>query len=92
MSLGDIFPYFTGAGGAIFALLLGWALLLGGKIMTGRSHREVCAGKDALVADKDRQITALTLALSRERERADTMILTAHVTREVMEGVRKAVE
>lgn len=98
MSLQDVFPFVTGAGGAIFALMFGYVLLLAGRLVTGHSHAEVVAGKDqiiaykdALIADKERQIAALTIANAHERERGDAGILAAQVTREVVEGIRKAV-
>lgn len=92
MPVSDLLPYLSGGGGALFALAFGIALILGHKLVTNASHEEVIRGKDALIADKDRQIEALTLALARERERGDAGILAAQVTREVVQGIRKAVE
>jgi hypothetical protein len=92
MPLSSLVPLLTGGGGAVAALLLGYALLLSGHLTTGRAHREVMRGLDMLVRDKDHQIDTLTMALARERERGDAAILAAQVTREVVAGIRKAVE
>lgn len=70
----------------------GYSLMLAGKLITGISHREVIRAKDAVIADKDKQIDALTRAIEKERERGDAGILAAQLTREVMLGVRKAIE
>src|SRR5262245_9396247 len=99
MAVGDIIPLATGASGALVVLLAGISLLITGRVLSRGAHREVVAGKnaeiaarDAVIADKDRQIAALNVALSRERERGDAVILAAHVTREAMEGIRKAIQ
>ncbi len=92
VSLGDIFPFITGAGGALFVMLLGWSLFLGGKILTKNHHDEVVSGKNAVIVDKDKQISDLIRANDHERARGDTAIEAARTSRELIAGLQSIVK
>ena len=92
MSLGDIFPYITGAGGALFIMLLGWSLFFTGKFVTKGHHDEVVAGKNAVISDKNQQIADLIRANDHERARGDTAIEAARASRELIAGLQSIVK
>lgn len=82
MPIADVLPYLTGAGGAIAALTLGIYLLISGRLVPRGLH-------DEIVGQKDRQITDLTIARDKERERADAAVLAAQTTRDVLVALHK---
>ena len=84
MSPSEILAAVTGTGGALAVLLVVWWTFLTGRAIPGVSHREV-------VADKDRQISALTQALAAERTRADAGVLAAMTTNQVLSALHREV-
>jgi hypothetical protein len=88
MSLVDIFPYLTGAGGAVIVLVLGYYLIFSGHLVVGRSHREEIASKDAVIADKDRQIDILIRANDHERSRGEAAVEAARASRDLLLGLQ----
>jgi hypothetical protein len=88
MSLVDIFPYLTGAGGAVIVLVLGYYLIFAGHLVVGRSHREEISAKDAVITDKDRQIELLTRANDHERSRGEAAVEAARASRDLLVGLQ----
>lgn len=82
MSLADLLPLITGAGGGFVALIIGMYLLGTGRLVPRMTHKAICA-------DKDKQIADLSQAVLRERERADGAILAAQTTLSVVSALRK---
>jgi hypothetical protein len=91
MNPGDIFPYLTGAGGALFLLIFGMVLIIQGKLLTEGSHNQIVAGKDAMIADKDKQITNLTSALEMERRNSDVSVAAAQSQISLLRALREEV-
>ena len=75
---GELISLFGGAGGGtavVFCIL--W--------LTGQIHTK------SAMDDKNKQIEKLERALEVERLRGDIQVQTAHVVREVMQGLRKEI-
>lgn len=81
-SLTGLFPYITGAGGALVVLVVAVTLLLAGRVMPRSTH-------DEIVALKDKQIADLAAARDRERDRADAAVLAAQATKDVLLALHK---
>jgi hypothetical protein len=99
MSPDDIFPYVTGAGGALFVLLLGMFLFITDIIMSTKTSRrevaakeEVIAAKDAVILDKDKQIDYYQRALELERNRNEVSDLAARTATSVLQALHKEAE
>jgi hypothetical protein len=82
MSLTDLLPLITGAGGGFVALIIGIYLLSTGKYIPEKTH-------DTIVADKDKQITDLNQAVLRERERAEAAVIAAQTTRDLLQALHR---
>jgi len=87
---GSLTSLITGGVGALGVLAIVFSLIVAGKLWTDNAHQAVVAGKDAIIADKDKQIADLIAAAQRHEERAEAGVLAAKVSAEVMEGFRKA--
>lgn len=80
MTLQDILPLITGGAGGFAALIIGMWLLGTGRFIPREVHRQI-------VGDKDKQISDLSQAVSRERQRADAGVLAAQAARDVLQAL-----
>lgn len=85
VSLSDVFPFVTGAGGALVVLLIAAWMFVRGTIISQPVH-------DRIVEDKNRQISDLAQALTRERERADAAVLAAQTTKDILQALHREVQ
>jgi hypothetical protein len=76
----SVLPIITGAGGALVVLAIGLYLFISGKLMPTGMHKEI-------VSDKEKQIELLSAAYERERARADSAVLAAQTTRDVLQAL-----
>jgi hypothetical protein len=90
VSIDSLASLITGGIGAIAVLGIFLSLIVAGKLLTRDAHNEIIQGLRDTIADKDRQIEVLAQAVQRERERGDAGVLAAQITRDVMQGIRKA--
>lgn len=94
MDVNTVINLVSGGAGAITVLVAVLIMIIAenGRLMTRVSHDEVVTGLRTTIADKDKQIEALTRAVDKERERADAGVLAAQNTRDLLQGLRKAIE
>lgn len=93
MALTDLVPLITGAGGALVVFAFFTLLLVGGKLIPESLHAEiveqVAKGRDAVIADKDKQIADLNRAVDAERSRAEASTVAASATKDVLIALRR---
>lgn len=90
MSVESLTSLFTGGISALGVLGIFVALILGGRLITRGAHDEIVNGLQSTIADKNRQVELLTQAVQRERERGDAGVLAAQVTKDLVQGLRRA--
>jgi hypothetical protein len=90
VSVESLTSLFTGGISALGVLGIFVALILGGRLITRGAHDEIVNGLQSTIADKNRQVELLTQAVQRERERGDAGVLAAQVTKDLVQGLRRA--
>lgn len=80
MTLADLIPLVTGAGGALVILVVAAWMFVTGKIIPKPVH-------DKITDDKDKQIADLIQAVARERQRADAAVIAAEATRDLVQAL-----
>lgn len=84
MSVNEILPAITGAGGALVALAIATWALATGRVVARSMH-------DQIVADKNQRIAELLAANAAERQRADISTTAAQTTNQILTALHAEV-